>query len=302
MAHRYQFALTVVSAFLICSVVTSSWAAIPPSEFLVKKTAQKRSGLKGLKLQSLVQVSLGDPDSFREDITTPSLPLKVTTWLDYENQRVTSVVSNEAGATVAESVRSFSVEGDITELPRFGMAALESQSARLLSLLKGFSVPVLKESELLSLGKTEAERQTLEQSRLERIEGKPAWTVGIDPNLGRAWFDKDTLSLIRLSVPREKRTLIFSLRWPKWVEDFPFARQWVLEVAPRTAVDPSVSPQQKIATITVIREDFKEVNSISDIKSPSIPKLNAEISFTSAGEALNTKQRNGVEFFLRAFR
>jgi hypothetical protein len=179
---------------------------------------------------------------------------------------------------------------------------LDHQPHRLTQQLRAVSVPVLKEAELLERAKTEVERNALEKTKMERVDGKPTWAVGVDPQAGRAWFDKETFSLVRVAAPQEQRVLIFNLRWPKWVQDFPFARQWTLDLNALSKSGELTSRGTKDNQIHLIREDFKEVSPLAEIPSQSTPKVKQVLQYTAAGDNLSAEQKASLNRYVTYFR
>ncbi len=168
--------------------VSSAWAYIPPSQFIMKTMVQKRAGLKNVRLRSTVTLYEGErpgPIKFKQVSWFVPAENLFRVWITDDQDRKLAVV--ERGTKNWSPVSAL---------------LLETQPADLANVLKGRKIPIKTEDELLQLSTEEARRE-VELTSLQRWKGQPAWVIARAAKSGpQLWMDKDNFVPLRFIFDR----------------------------------------------------------------------------------------------------
>lgn len=190
----------------------NGWAAIPPSEFILKTWVAKHKGVKHFRIKStVIAYEQGKPSStqFSETVT-----------FQLDGKSVKSWASDSAGKKL------YFNESKVSQLPLISKIFTVQDVQEAGDALREKRIAARSEAELLTL-KTETERLNAEMETLGRFElkGKAdpekvvAWIIGSDERIRedqvfepreskpvqngevmepQAWFEKDTFLPVRL--------------------------------------------------------------------------------------------------------
>lgn len=195
--------------------LASTWAYVPPSSFIIKSTAAKHGGIKGVKVRSQVTVMEGEkPGSVRFKAIThynPSTGVLRAYAYDERGQKLYAVERRDDSATPADALLFWRDENKVA------------------AVLKARGIPIRTEDELGKM-KDEDERRLSENSRLARWNSATAWVIGA-PELAspQVWIEKDTflpLRLIAASRPDAGASDLVDLQFEgqRHHREFPFPR------------------------------------------------------------------------------
>jgi hypothetical protein len=182
--RAFSLAIAIVVSVTL-SQVDEAAAYVPPSQFILKKIAVRKTDLKTARVRSTVVAWDGEKPTFT---------------------RFKEVISYHAATRTLRSVALHDVENvELYVEEKRGVALnplelllFDSQLKTLTDGMKAAKLPVRAEEELLRLG-TEEERRSVETSSFARIGGAFAWVIGRkdkwDPQL---WVEKDSFLPLRL--------------------------------------------------------------------------------------------------------
>jgi len=171
-----------------------AWAYIPPSEYLVKTMAQKKSGLHSLRIRGNVIGLTAEGGLSGAKFTEETI-------VDLQGGTMRSLALDDSGRELYSTERSLKKTSTNRE-PWSLVSGLifESQPAALVRLLKRWDVPVKEESELLKLP-DEKERQKAEMTffaRQKRASGlQISWVIG-EKSSSQLWIEKDTFLPVKI--------------------------------------------------------------------------------------------------------
>lgn len=232
--RRPGFAGFSAVAVLLLPFAVAAQAAIPPSNYVLKKVASKRAGAKTLRVRSSVSVLDGgfageSSDTFR---------FRSVSVVDLAARSVRTRIHDEQGQLLLEGERKWGENAGEPRLPRD--FASDAVSATTLSLLFETSaealsrkiseagIPVLQESAFRET-EDEAARREHERMGLGRLGSAIAWVIGRDrgatlarevravaesgvsgggadasskvetgPSVSQLWIQRETLTPLRL--------------------------------------------------------------------------------------------------------
>lgn len=206
------FLFAVITSVLGWSV--GSFAYIPPSQFILKTWANKHSGVKGIKIKTLVTAYDGNKPT--------DIHFKEVSVYSPETQVLKSWATDESEKKLYYSEKKIDTWSPISKL-------LISHDWHQLSLnLRERGIPVKTEQELLAL-RTESDRMKLENLALQRWNGGFAWVIGSTPskegNSPQIWFEKDTFLPLRMVYSRQDSDLA-EVRFEnyRFFREFPYPR------------------------------------------------------------------------------
>lgn len=232
---------------------TAANAFIPPSQYLVKRVAERKKDLKSVRVASTV-VAL-------EDGKPTSVHFKEVTEFEYPNGNLVSRAYDDDGNLLFVTRRVLGPaypppeEEKPDETPPPGMIAPEPTSSPedensvnisaipvadfilfnanvdtvTLALLKR-GVPVKVEEELLAL-ETESQRRAVEPTHIKRYGEKVAWVVGDAGSGGtpQLWVEKDSFIPMKLqwnpTVPDVSGTPVLEFEGFRYFRSFPYPAQ-----------------------------------------------------------------------------
>ena len=243
--------LAIVPVAFLFGLVDSAHAYIPPSGFVIRTMAQKRSGFKGFRIRSQVFAAEGDKASAPH--------FKETTTYDVSTRVLRSRALDDSGREL------FSVErklGDASEAQalRVDRLLFSGDSGVLVRDLKNAGVPIRTEADFHGM-KDEDERRAFEVSRMLRFKGTVAWVYGgsrvPESKAAELWVEKDTFLPVKF-VTRVGETWI-DTTWTdyRFFKEFPYPRQ--IEVS--KAGTPAIRAELTDLLVNPDRAEFKRVGS-----------------------------------------
>ncbi|MEO5968878.1 MAG: hypothetical protein ABIQ95_03040 [Bdellovibrionia bacterium] len=207
--------LTLVSSLTLLFGL-QAFAYIPPSQFIVKSWVNKHSGMKALKLRSMVT-------EYTSDKPTP-VHFKTVSVYNAEAQKLKSWAINDFDKVL------YSTERDLTSLSPLSKLLFLSDLKEVIKTLKSSGVPVQTEAELLKF-KTELERRESEQESLIRWNGTVVWALGAadskqEPESAQLWFEKDLFLPLRFLFRTEGVGDLYDVRLEnyRFTREFPYPR------------------------------------------------------------------------------
>lgn len=206
-----RFIASVLPITLSLMFSPEARAYLPPSQFLVKTIANKRVAPKGVRAKTVVT-------SIEADQPT-STHFKVTTVAHADRGVLRSFVFDDAGQQLYAHERKMGAStGDLTLGEISTEVLFDSNTERLISVLRAAGIPVLREAD------AQAEQSPAETMFLARWKKTVAWVIGPRKDFkAQLWIEKDTFLPIRLvwdgSNPRELQFEGF-----RFTSEFPFPR------------------------------------------------------------------------------
>jgi hypothetical protein len=270
-----------------------SRGAIPPSEYIIRKVAARRTGIKWLKLGGTVLASLDESGAVLEN-PAGFLKLKSLTVVDLTTRTLHVRLQDEAGTSLYEGPLPLEQKKNANQ-PSLGKWLLEPAAEVLIADLQHAGVPILTQSQLVDDYKTEAERQEAEKTRLSRVDGRVAWVVG-KAGTPSAWFEKDTHVPMRFELPTGDARRVLNLKNVKLVQDHPLPRQWVLSLESESPANPAQSGS------VLLKEDLTDVSALTDELAKQALKAIKSGGYTTAADALSTQARGAINRYLELFR
>lgn len=222
----------------------SAWAYVPPSFFIVKSTAAKHGGIKGVKIRSMVTVMDGEkPGAVRFKAITHYNPNTASLHAyayDERGQKLYAVERREDSATGADALLFWRDEN------------------KMAAALKARGIPIRTEDEMTKM-RDEDERRLSEVARLARWNSANAWVIGgTESDSPQLWVEKDTflpLRLIAAPRPESSTSEIVDLQFEgqRYYREFPYPRVVVAVQGKR----PLFRDEVQDVTITLDPAEFR---------------------------------------------
>lgn len=172
----------------------SAQADIVPSFYMLRKMADKRSGIKGVKVVTRVkELSEGNPTGveFKQITTFDEKSGLLRSWALDESDKTLYYMERKLGTGTTHS----SAVGPISNPILF-----QSHVVPLVRALIASGVPVRTEIELSSM-KDEEERRATERTALRRQGKIPVWSIGKAGDTAHLWIEKDGFLPIKWWLP-----------------------------------------------------------------------------------------------------
>jgi hypothetical protein len=248
---------------------SQAFAYIPPSQYIVKNWTNKHSGMKALKLRTLVTgYSSEKPTQTR---------FNVVTLYSGDTRKLKSWATDDVDKVL------YSAERDLASMSPLSKLLFISDFREMTKSLRAIDVPIQTETELLKL-RTEAERRDSEQESLARLNGSVSWVLGLvdskqEPDSAQLWFEKDSFLPIRFLYRAATVGDLYDIR----LENYKFTREFPY---PRT-----VSLRKK-GTGTVLSEQMLDLALNADVHPVKKP---LDTGFTELGQASTRELRNLIQ-------
>ncbi|OFZ20214.1 MAG: hypothetical protein A2X94_09955 [Bdellovibrionales bacterium GWB1_55_8] len=169
---------------MICGLqISSAWAYIPPSLFIVKSMATKHSGVKGVRVRTQVK-------AIEDGRPVDGISFKSVTAYDPQKNVL------RGWAFDSENQVLFMVERRGNELNMANQLLFQANPGETTQALITGGVPIVSEQELLALP-DEDQRQRAETTSLKRWQGSIAWVIG-QPDGPQLWVEKGSFLPLRL--------------------------------------------------------------------------------------------------------
>ncbi len=222
-----QIRASVFLLLLASFIGTAAFAAIPPSEFVVKSMVAKRLGPKGLKIRSVIK----DPASAKSVL--------VITVLSFSSGVVRTRFHAQSGTQEPAPKEAWIAhKASMSESNNLPTAFLPTilyspEFVKVENNLILAGVPIRTEDYLLSL-EDELARQQAEISSMKRIQGRPQWVFGVvqPPKDQKAlktpaelWVEKDRFIPTQLVSPQQNLNFDFRFESYSYAKDFPYPRR-----------------------------------------------------------------------------
>lgn len=198
--------------------VQSAWAYIPPSQYLLKSWLNKHSGVRSVRIKTVVSELKNEKPTdvhFRE-----------TTYFQFDKQVLKSFVTDDSER------RLFTIERPASRLSPVAKLLFGTDLRDVIRTLKEKKVPIRSDEDLLAL-RTEAERQKAETEFLGRLNAAVAWVIGTPAGSkdnagseGQLWFEKDTFLPLRFIFTNSYDGDLYDVRFEnyRFYREFPFPR------------------------------------------------------------------------------
>ena len=194
---------------------SSAFAYVPPSQFIVKSLAGKRSGIKSIRIKNVITaLEKGQPKGpqFRE-----------TVWIDYTLHLLRSRMVDGNGRVI------YSIERHLDAgLPIGDLLLFDSQAEALGKGLRQSGIPIRSEAELLVM-KTEEERRLSEITSIARLKGVTAWVIGNPSSGSQLWVEKDTFLPMKVIVKSDEKNFELNFDGYHFVKEVPYPKTMILD-------------------------------------------------------------------------
>ena len=255
-----KIGLMIASAVLFA---TSAYAYVPPSQFIVKNIASKRSGVRSVRVKSVLSAFQGGQPQGQK--------LKEAVWIDYTSHVMRSRMSDESGRELYAIERRLDAN-----IPLVDLLLFDSQPEVLAKGLRQNGIPIRSEAELLSM-KSEEERRLSETESIARITGGIAWVIGTT-DASQLWVEKDTFLPVKLIVKSDEKNYDVTFDGFRFTKEIPY-------------------PKVMLVAGTRIESLEMGVNvDMAEMKSTLKP------GFTEAGESLDSATSDLVRHFYQLVR
>lgn len=261
-------------------------AYIPPSEFIVKKIAEKRGNFKTLILRSTVVGMSGEKPT--------GAHFKTQTTYDARTRTLRSRAVNDAGVELYRMERRLGSASETGSADRAAVLAdallLESDATRLVQTLREAGVPVKIEQDLAAL-ETEEARRAAEVTSLGRWNNGVVWKIGPQGKSDRqpqVWVEKDSFLPLRLLARSGGEVLDLRFQQYRLAKDLPVPRQILLGQGGTDQKD------------VILREELTEVT--VDPQKPEARPQDFKTGFTEAGNSADSDVRELIQKYYRFVR
>jgi hypothetical protein len=196
----------------------NAFAYIPPSQYILKTWLGKHSGVKSVRIKTVVTALEKDKPTdvhFRE-----------TTYYQFDRQTLKSFASDDAER------RLYSIEQAAVRMSPTGKILLGTDLRDVSKTLRDKKVPIRSEEELQGY-RTEGEKQKSETESIGRLNSTFAWVIGTPPTKkgdspeeGQIWFEKDTFLPLRFVLSNTRDRDTYDIRFDNYrtYREFPFPR------------------------------------------------------------------------------
>lgn len=272
--HRF-----VPVALVLFVLAVPAFAYIPPSEYIAKSMAQKKSVLKSAKVRGVV---LGVNN---EGALTGARFIEETIY-DGLTGTVRSFALDEQNTELFRMERAIHKEAASKESAQLISTVLfESKPFLLLTEFKRWDLPVKTEDELLKLP-DENERRNVEKTFFARQKFpgglQVSWVIGEKAG-NQVWIEKDTFLPAKVILTGSDRVEV-SLESYRVTREVPFPRVITLAVEKET----------------VFREEIQEISvNPSDLADG---RRAAGLGFTEAGNAVDAEVRELIRKYYKYIR
>jgi hypothetical protein len=249
----------------------AAWAYIPPSSFILKSLTAKHSGIKGLRIRSMVTVMDGEkPGNVHFKAVTYFNPATETLHAyayDDRNQKLYAIERRPETQSAAAALLFW------------------HDDRNLAIVLKARGIPVRSEEDLLKM-KDEDERRSSEEEHLMRWNSAIAWVIGgTKDGDAQLWVEKDTFLPLRLIAgPQPDSDLVdVQLDGQRYYHEFPY---------PKTIT--AIKRKQPLFKDEV--QDVLVASETSEFRSTPMPGL------TEAGNSASSALRELVQKYFEVLR
>ena len=238
-------------ALTLASLSTSAFAFIPPSQYLIQGMTAKKSGLKTIKVQSIVT-------KLDAAGKTTDVHFKEASFYDANSRLIRSVVTDDSGVILYRQEKVLQSPGtQPTAGEKIDSLLLAMHSEGLTGILQGMSIPIRGETELASL-KNEDERRKAETTALKRWKKTYAWVIGRAPTdnpdrvVSQLWIEKDSFLPLRLVSATDLGRVEWNFDNYRYSREVPFPRQTTFFQEDRPKI-------QSLVSDTVVNSGFPEL-------------------------------------------
>jgi len=246
-----------IVAVAVGFAATSALAYVPPSQFIVKKLADKRTGYKTVRVKT--QVS-----GLSNDIPN-GIGFKTLNVFDFATRTLRSRAIDEAGQELYVAERRLGApNATLVDALTF-----DSSAADLANALKAAGIPIRTDEDILGLP-TEEERRRAEISSIGRWKGTTAWVVGKKAQL---WIEKDVFLPLKFVSDQ------YEIRF----EGYRYSQEFAY---PKAITLATGAPGSETAEL---RDEFVEMAINQDLAEM---KSAVTIGFTDAGNSAPSEIRN----------
>lgn len=268
-----------------CVLASPAHAYIPPSQFIVKRVAEKHAGFKGIRLRSVVTaMEAGRPTAVH---------FKQITLIDPATRQIRSRAYDDSGRELYAIDRYLMGTPNITResqlAPFTNNLLFDMNWEAMIATLKGMGIPVRSEADLLEVP-TEEERRKMEVSSLKRLGGTVAWVIGpvrksgTDPQL---WVEKDTFIPVRIIGKIGGESVDLQFESHRYFREFPFPKTITLHKPDDDKPEP------------LLRDELGDL-----VVNPDMAEIRSKLTpgFTDAGNSADGPVRDLIRRYYQVVR
>ena len=267
-------ALALSMGFLLHS--PRAYAHLPPSYFLVKSLSNKRQGVKGVRVKSVVNALVGNQQN--------GVRFRAITFFDPSSKTLRSYAYDEQGHELYGVERHY---GSETNIPFTGALLFDSDADSLARGLVSKGIPIRLEDELLKLPDENARRE-VERVTLVRMKHVPVWKVAQDAGAkNEIIFEKDTF--LPLQFVSEAYGSWVNVRFEnyRYFREYPFPRS--------VSLIEGQGENEKI----VLKDELQDLTSIN----PAVEfKKPMHLGFTDEGNRADGSLRDLIQSYYHSIR
>jgi hypothetical protein len=266
------WAVSVLFAFL----PILAQAYVPPSLFIVKTLAGKRTGVRLVRIRSTVTAFDGEKAT--------AIHFKQSCWFDSSARTLKCKASDDQGKDLYQLVRK---QGGESPLLLSDLLLFDPDPASLTQALLSHGIPVKSEDELAKL-QTEPERRAAEAVALVRFRRTPLWAMAGDSKASsQLLIEKETFLPARFLGDQRGTTVDLRFETYRFAKEYPF---------PRVI---SLVKEEGDLDQVLIREELTDITTGAEA---ALPKAAFVPGYTEDGNRADSSVRELIQRYYQSIR